>query len=159
MIIESQQYRLKFQHLTIRELTKDLDESFIKKRADSCKWSAFENIVHLTAYQPAFISRIENILENELPFFERYKAEDDPLFYSYLEKNLNDNLEILYSDRQKIFELITGLSEVQLNRVGVHLKYGNLTTVQWTEFFLLHESHHLFTVFKNIQELRVMVRV
>ena len=36
--------------------------------------------------------------------------------------------------------------------IGHHPKYGALTLVEWTEFFLLHEAHHLFTLFKLLNE-------
>lgn len=49
---------------------------------------------------------------------------------------------------QNLNELIFTLSEKELDRTGVHKKYGDLNIVQWIEFFLLHEAHHLFTIFQ-----------
>jgi hypothetical protein len=36
----------------------------------------------------------------------------------------------------------------QLALKGTHPKYGTLMITEWTEFFLLHEAHHLFTLFR-----------
>jgi hypothetical protein len=49
---------------------------------------------------------------------------------------------------------LSGLGESNLKRTGLHPRYGVLTIPQWTEFFLLHEAHHLFSLFMLLQELR-----
>jgi hypothetical protein len=45
------------------------------------------------------------------------------------------------------------MDETSLQRIGRHARYGRLTVVQWVEFFLLHEAHHLYTIFMIVQEL------
>jgi hypothetical protein len=45
-------------------------------------------------------------------------------------------------------ELITNLNDGELLLTGTHPKFGVLTIPGWTEFFLLHEAHHLFTIFR-----------
>jgi hypothetical protein len=35
---------------------------------------------------------------------------------------------------------------------AVHKKYGALTIMEWTEFFLLHEAHHIFTIFQLMHD-------
>jgi hypothetical protein len=54
----------------------------------------------------------------------------------------------LDKDRKAIFQLVCSIPEEKLARTGIHKKYGRLTILQWTEFFLLHEAHHIFTIFK-----------
>ena len=44
--------------------------------------------------------------------------------------------------------MITNLTPAELLKTGVHKKYGVLTITEWTEFFLLHEAHHIFTIFQ-----------
>lgn len=62
--------RLQYQHHTISELTKNFTEEQLRLRVNPDKWSAFENIVHLVAYQPIFIERIELMLKEENPSLE-----------------------------------------------------------------------------------------
>lgn len=39
-------------------------------------------------------------------------------------------------------------------RIGLHPVYGPMTLEGWTEFFLLHEAHHLFTILRLGGSLR-----
>ena len=55
---------------------------------------------------------------------------------------------MLFRSRNAIYVLITNLTDAAQSRTGVHKKYGKLTVLQWTEFFLLHEAHHIYTIFQ-----------
>jgi hypothetical protein len=140
--------RLKSQHEAIEEIISDVGNSRLTYYPSPGKWSIHDNIAHLAKYQPVFLERIHTILKNNSPSFDRYKAENDPEFESWKSRDTSDLLRTLSSDRQIIFNLITALSNAELNMVGVHPKYGKLTVIQWTEFFLLHEAHHVFTIFQ-----------
>jgi hypothetical protein len=146
--------RLEHQHETIAELTREFSEMKLKRRINPDKWSSFENIVHLAAYQVAFLTRIDFILTREEPEFERYIAEKDPLFFDYLELSLQQLLEAIAVHRISIIKKMSGFSEAELGRIARHPKFGRMTLVQWTEFFLLHEAHHIYSIFMEIQELR-----
>ncbi|MEP7141716.1 MAG: DinB family protein [Ferruginibacter sp.] len=54
----------------------------------------------------------------------------------------------LDNDRKRIYDPVTHLTDTRINRIGIHKKYGPLNIIQWTEFFLLHEAHHIFTIFQ-----------
>ncbi|MFI5153783.1 MAG: DinB family protein [Chitinophagales bacterium] len=139
--------RLQHQHEVIGELCSAFSETQLKARVNPEKWSAFENIAHLAAYQPTFIQRLDIILRDEKPTFQRYKAEDDPLFHEYLLKNMENLYEDINENRMIIIGQLEGLDKHQLNYFGIHPKFGKMTLTQWAEFFLLHEAHHLFTIF------------
>jgi hypothetical protein len=145
--------RLQFQHETIRELTGDFSEEQLKIHVIPGKWSAFENIVHLISYHPTFINRVALMLKEDEPVFERYVAENDPLFNHYLEKDLPELFTILNYDRATLIINLQNLSEEQLKHIGKHLKFGTLTIAQWSEMFLLHEAHHLWTMLGLINNL------
>ena len=140
--------RLEFQHQTIAELIEGYTEQELKSRTIPDKWSAFENIAHLVLYQLVFQERIVQIMVETNPSFERYVAENDPSFEEYLQYPLQHLMELLYDTRKQICRQLHDLSENELLRTGQHPLFGSLSVVQWTEFFLLHEAHHLFTVFK-----------
>ena len=111
--------------------------------------------MHLGVYQLTFLARLDLISTAANPQFERYKAEDDPLFHEYLKKSLPDNLAKLSTDRSKIIERIENYSENELEQKGHHPKFGWLTINQWAEFFLLHEAHHLLTIYQLIGSFRL----
>jgi len=139
--------RLHNQHEIIFSWMNDYGEKQLKERVNPDKWSAYENIVHLAAYQPAFIQRIEAIFANQKPQFAAYKAENDPWFYVYLEKSLRELAEDIKRTRFIIIGLLEAAGDEQLQYWGGHAKYGRLSLADWVEFFLLHEGHHLFTGF------------
>jgi len=140
--------RLKTQHEAIKNILSTIDNSRLLIRPQPNKWNIHDNIAHLTRYQPVFIDRINKILLEEDPFFGRYSAEEDPKFDICRTLNVETLIQKLNVDRKSIYDLITTLTDIQINRTGIHKKYGRLNIIQWTEFFLLHESHHIFTVFQ-----------
>lgn len=150
--------RLKNQHESVQELVKGLSEDQLKQRINPGKWSAFEQIAHLVAYQPTFLQRLQLIAHKETPVFERYLADNDPLFHQCLGYSLKELLEDLSTQRFLINNHITQLSETTLRREGVHPLYGRFTIAQWAEFFLLHEAHHLFAIFMLSAALRNRVQ-
>lgn len=144
--------RLKSQHETVEVLSSGKSNSQLVSAPSPGKWSAKDNIAHLARYQCVFLDRVAMILESELPAIERYSAEIDPSFESWRVLSINELISRMYRDRQIIFDRITNLPDTQLNRVGVHTKYGHLTLLEWTEFFLLHEAHHIYTVFQLLND-------
>ena len=148
MLSASQQGRLKNQHESIIEMTKGWSEEQLRVRPDNGKWSPFENIAHLAAYQPAFIDRLKRIEKEDAPLFGRYVAENDPRFLECCEMEMHQLNEFLFTQRFLITNHVSKLSEESLGRIGRHPLYGDLSVPKWIDFFLLHESHHLFTIFK-----------
>jgi hypothetical protein len=146
--------RLRYQHETIRELIGALSEQQLRQRVDPAKWSVFENIAHLACYQPVFLHRIHRMQDENNPFFPRYTAESDPEFPGYLGQSLGRLLATIQTDRQTLITLLEGMDEPALRRTGRHARYGQFALSKWAEFFLLHEAHHLYTIFMLVQELR-----
>ena len=146
--------RLKHQHESIAELAKGLTEEQLKQEVNAGKWSAFENMVHLVAYQPTFLKRMQLIEKTEAPLFERYVADNDPLFHEYKRHSLSALLEDLSTQRFLINNHLLQLNETTLRREGIHPVYGRFSLNQWADFFLLHEAHHLFTIFMLTAALR-----
>ncbi|HLK30847.1 MAG TPA: DinB family protein [Puia sp.] len=138
--------RLQYQYETISEITKNFSEEQLKQRINPDKWSIFENIVHLCAYQPTFIKRIDLILHMDSPTFERYVAENDNHFYECMQLSKEELLSKISRERSIIVSKLKNLEENQLSRTGRHPKYGLFSISKWTEFFLLHEAHHLWTI-------------
>jgi|SRR6266700_318545 len=150
----SQTSRLQHQYETLSELVRGIPEEQLKLRVIPEKWSAFEQIAHLTAYQPVFLQRMVAIgLEQGLSF-ERYVADNDPVFHDCCKKALKELSDDLATQRFLIIRHLTDLPEQSLRRNARHPKFGLLSIPGWTEFFLLHEAHHLFSIFMLTQELK-----
>ena len=145
--------RLEYQHKTIHELISGMPEETLRRRIQPDKWSAFENIAHLAAYQPVFFQRLQR-MQNELePEFSRYVAEQDPAFQSTLAMTLPQILSDLDEQRQRLVAELKKMDDATLLRIGIHPKYGRFPINKWTEFFLLNEAHHMYAVFMLVQDL------
>jgi DinB superfamily len=150
--------RLRHQHETIRELVGDLTEPQLRRNINAGKWSAFDNIAHLACYQGVFLVRLERIQMEASPAFAAYVADTDPNFSTYLHGTLPHLLHSIDSRRTVLLNKLEGVSEDILRRTASHPRYGLLDTTHWTEFFLLHEAHHLYTIFGLIQTLRKLLQ-
>lgn len=146
--------RLQYQHKTLVDLIDGLTEEDTRRQLVAGKWSIFENIVHLQTYQHAFISRVRNLLAGDNPVFERYTAESDPLFLDNCHRSFREIMQDFIDMRREIISLILSLTEADFMKTASHSVYGRQNLLQWLNFFLLHEAHHLYTIFKLSSELK-----
>jgi hypothetical protein len=116
------------------------------------KWSARENLAHLTRYQEMFRERVERILAETRPALPRYRAEDDPDWEAWRGRSLTEILQALEADRAGLRDRLERLPEEAFARTGLHPRFGELSLKQWIEFFLLHEAHHLLAVLQRSRE-------
>jgi len=147
--------RLEYQHKSLIDIIEGLSDEQIRRQVIPGKWSIFENIVHLATYQHEFIRRLQLILESpEPPQFLRYVAESDPLFYDNCSKTTREIMQDLITTRRELIARGLTLNDEQIERTGTHPVFGKLNILLWMNFFLLHEAHHLFTIFKLAPEAR-----
>lgn len=146
--------RLRYQHKSLLELIDGLADEQIRRNVIPGKWSIFENIVHLQTYQHEFINRIKKMLEQDNPSFSRYVAENDPLFHDNCGKSSREIMQDLLTIRKEMAAEIISFKESDYDKTGQHPVFGKMNLLLWLNFFLLHEAHHLFTIFKLAGELR-----
>jgi len=140
--------RLASQHEAIEKIISGADEQRLLLNPQPGKWSIKDNIAHLAKYQPIFFERMQLVIKGTDPVFGRYVADEDPEFSVWKSWDIPTLLDRLHADRKLIYDLIIGTACTQTTMTGTHKKFGKLSLVQWTEFFLLHEAHHLFTIFQ-----------
>jgi hypothetical protein len=145
---------IQYQHKSLVDIIDGLTEEHIRRNVIAGKWSIFENIVHLQTYQHIFIDRMERILKEDDPAFPRYSADADPLFMDNCHKTTREIMQDFITTRKEIVLRTMSLSGIELQRPGTHPFFGKLNMVQWLNFFLMHESHHLFSIFKLSAELK-----
>lgn len=146
--------RLQYQHKSLVDLIDGLTDEQVRRPVVAGKWSIFENIVHLQTYQHVFVLRVRKILENENPVFPKYTAEADPEFLDNCSKSTREIMGDMITIRKQMAAEITAFPPDDLVKTGTHPVFGQLTFLQWLNFFLLHEAHHLFTIFKLAAELK-----
>jgi hypothetical protein len=146
--------RLEYQHKSLLELIDNLADAHIRRQMVTGKWSIFENIVHLQTYQHAFWERMKKIQTENQPVFARYTAETDPLFHDNCLRSTRDIIQDLITTRRIITGYVLNLKEDGLKCEGSHPVFGSMDVAHWLNFFLLHEAHHLFTIFKLTAEIK-----
>ena len=146
--------RLEYQHKSLLDIIEGLSDEQIRRHVEPGKWSIFENVVHLQTYQHTMIGRIRQILVGENPSFDRYTAETDPLFLENCSKPSAEIMQDLRSTRKDMVSGIVAFNEEELKKTGFHPLYGKMTLVEWLNFFLLHEAHHLFMILKLAAKLK-----
>ncbi len=142
--------RLRNQYVPIEIIVSTAGSDRLLMRPRPGKWNVHDNIAHLARYQSIFADRVQQILNNEEVFFGRYVAEEDDVFGDLLPLDIPQLLTMIKADRRLIYEKVTGLSDKELARTGTHKKFGRMNMIEWTECFLLHEAHHIFTIFQLV---------
>lgn len=150
--------RLQYQHKCLVDLIDGLSEEMIRRVVQAGKWSVFEHIVHLQTYQHTFISRVRQILEGNQPVLDKYTAEADPLFLDNCCKSFREIMHDFIATRKEMAADLLVLPESDYLKCGTHQAFGSMNLVQWINFFLLHEAHHLFTIFRLTATLKMETR-
>jgi hypothetical protein len=140
------------QYLMLDEIIKTINQDVLLKNPANGKWSVFENIAHLGRYNEMFYTRMQEVQHKNNPVIEPYVADKDLNFIEWCGKSFDLVYADFYSTRETLSKFFESLTEEQFKKTSVHSTYGDLTTEEWMQFFLLHEAHHLFTIFKLIHQ-------
>jgi hypothetical protein len=63
-------------------------------------------------------------------------------------------MQDLITTRKDMAAEFMKLKQAELDKKGIHPVYGTMSLQLWLNFFLLHEAHHLFAIFKQAGKLR-----
>jgi uncharacterized damage-inducible protein DinB len=140
--------RLKSQHLVVGELIRTLDNDLINNKPSRGKWSIKDNIAHITLYHLKFLNRMKLIKNEKESYFNRYIPDEDPEFNKLRTLSVQELLNSLNENRKLLVEYVNNLDVSELEKTATHQKFGKMNVVEWIEFFLLHEAHHIYTIFK-----------
>ena len=148
MISQSQLYRLNYQPEALEEILEKVPADLSEKKILVGKWSIQENLGHLLRYQEMSLIRFKRILNEQEPLLDRYIAEEDEQFNTVLNQSSKKIFIQLKEGRQPFTAYLLSLIKEDLSRRGIHPVLGKMALSEWIEFFLLHESHHMMTIFK-----------
>jgi uncharacterized damage-inducible protein DinB len=141
--------RLRLQLDALPAVLAGADQSRLRQSPGRGQWSAFEQLAHLARHQALFLGRVRQILDEHEPAMPSYRAELDDEWPEWRQRGLAEIVERLRADRQRLADVVAGLSEEQLARVGVHAVLGAMPLGAWLEFFLAHAGHHLYVAFRR----------
>jgi hypothetical protein len=115
------------------------------------KWNAREHLAHITRMHGVCAARVRVILARDSPLLPPYRAEKDPTWRQWRALPGPELLGTAAGRRASLIEMVRALSDEDLARIGVHANLGPLALSAWLEFFLVHEAHHLYTIFKLVR--------
>lgn len=144
--------RIANQYETVFKFLAETGPEKILHKPVSGKWSIHENLAHLARYQEVFLDRLLAILKGDSPAFERYSADQDPEFPTWTSLTTDELISKFKITRRKMFNFLIELKNEEVEKKGRHPRFGEMNIAWWTEFFLLHESHHLFTIYALLCE-------
>ena len=136
------------QYEEILYLLKDLPEEFILANHIPEKWSIHQNLVHLGRYQEVFHKRMEKILLEDTPDVGRYVSTEDPGMAEWSSLSTQEVLDKTQTFRKGFAQQFISFSPETLTRKGTHPLLGSMQMKDWLHFFILHEKHHIYTIFK-----------
>jgi uncharacterized damage-inducible protein DinB len=148
MISNSQLCRLNYQLDALEQILEKIPPQQLTRQIQSGKWSIQENLGHLLRYQEVSTIRFNTILKEQEPQIARYVAEEDEQYKSVLIQSSNELMLHIKEGRQLFISHLLSLTKDQLSRTGIHPVLGSMALAEWIEFFLLHEAHHIMTIFK-----------
>ncbi len=147
---QSQIDHLKRQRELLQRALKSFSADKFENRVPN-KWSAREHFAHLARHQETYLARIQRILTEEKPALPSYIAESDAQWPEWLRLPLNEIEKCWTAQRSALMDLLQKLSPDQLRRIGTHSTLGELTLLEWLDFFLVHEGHHQLAILKLIR--------
>jgi uncharacterized damage-inducible protein DinB len=158
MLSQSTRLRLETQLDVVPLLFTETTPEAIMARPASGQWSAHEHLAHLARHHAVFVERLRRILHDNAPQLGQYRAEEDSDWPKWACLSTEEVLHRLKALRAEIIQLMTGLSEADAKRVGVHPLFGDMNVALWVEFFLLHEAHHLYMVMTRLGRAKRVLR-
>jgi hypothetical protein len=150
---DSTALRLRFQLNCLPTILAGITAEALDRKPALGKWSARENLAHLARYQDVFMSRIARVAKESRPALPRYCAENDLEWSSWMNRGTAEIIEDLHAHRKIFVQQIEAMSDDDLAKTAIHPRFGEMTLVQWVEFFLLHEAHHLLAVLQRSREV------
>lgn len=145
--------RLRLQLAGVPALLERVPRRDYDTRADD-RWSVTETLAHLARYHEIWIDRVRMILAEDDPAFTAYTAETDPEWPAWQRQPFEQVMPLLQANRAALIDIVDRLTPDQWMRTGRHSRFGSLSVRAWLEFFLVHEGHHLYTIFSRARQSR-----
>lgn len=98
--------------------------------------------------------RLPALLSGSKPVFTRYMANEDGGFHEWVQRTTAENIASFLTTRTELANLAKQFNDEQLAHTGKHPVIGERNVEQWCEFFLLHEAHHLFSIYMLVGQVR-----
>lgn len=144
---EATRIRLTNQHDLIEGMVTRLSKEQLNQEIFPGKWTVHQQLAHLVRYQEMFFERLQTIMNSFNAVFSPYVADDDEEFLKTAKLPAHELLIRLKVMRETLKDFYFSLNSGELIRKGTHTQLGTFSIALWAEFFLLHEAHHIYSIF------------
>jgi hypothetical protein len=141
--------QLEAQHQSLLELVHGRTEEDLLRQGPNGAWSAHDHLAHLGRFHEVMLLRLDQIRDENRPAFEPYRAERDPAWPGWQGLETSAIMEKLAELRRALIDRVASMSPVEAERIGIHQVFGLLPVRLWIEFFLAHEGHHHYVLFRR----------
>ena len=137
--------RAQLQALDLNAILSSHLKSQIDVRPIPNKWSFNEHLLHLTRYAYHFTHRLAAMKEGASQL-DRYIENEDATWQEDCTLRTTTSLDNYGVARQVVLAQLNVQSNWSLK--AAHPVMGTLSFLEWVEFFLQHEGHHIYTLFR-----------
>jgi hypothetical protein len=85
------------------------------------------------------------------PALPQYRAEQDGEWPAWAALRPHEAAGRFRAGRGALLAALARLTPAELERPGVHARFGTMPLALWVEFFLDHEAHHLYTILRRVR--------
>jgi hypothetical protein len=132
----------------IRRITANLDDAALGRRLNAAQWSVTELVCHVWRVQQLFEDRLDRMLGSEMPAFESYGPDGDPVFEALVASHgASRAVEAFRADRDQLVRRLDALTDAQWRRQGRHPTFATFDIEFLIEYMVHHEAHHVYQMF------------
>jgi hypothetical protein len=115
------------------------------------KWSPRFILHHMADIEVLHAWRFLNWLCDDAPTIFAARQEVYPSATHYATRDPQVSLDVFRALRARNVQLLSSLSDVDLQKVGTHPIRGQFTLLAWLEFVVKHDQNHLSQLRESLQ--------
>jgi DinB superfamily len=141
--------RFTLQQKTLESMVGSISEEALHAHPQGGKWGAFEHLAHLSHYQEITLARLADLIAGAATTdVTPYRSEEDPEFLAWCALPTKELMDRYHTARHALLSELQEADIKKVTHVLVHPTYGRLDVAGLIDFFLHHEAHHLYQVFR-----------
>jgi hypothetical protein len=127
-------------------LVREVPVAVLKRRPAPGRWSAHEHTCHLAHVHGLFFSRLDQMLREPAPVITPYLPDVAEPADFLLTMDLDDALQAFVSDRERLVERLTQLTEEQWQITASHAEYSHYSVFIMFRHLALHDFLHAYRI-------------
>jgi uncharacterized damage-inducible protein DinB len=135
----------------LRRAVEGLSREQLTARPVAGRWSTLEVVCHLVDSEQAWCHRMKRVIAEDRPLLIGYDETRFTATLSYHDRDLEDELALLESQRRQMERVLRGLEGQVWDTQGVHNERGLMTLEEMVRVEAEHVFHHL----RHVREKRL----